>query len=190
MRIGIDIDGVVADSYPAWLEELNRHYGKNITVLEDYEMHLVFDVPFDDMNNYFVDNVEHLLSIPKPVRGAREGIESLIQEGHDIIYITARRTEEEEITLRWLEQYGIPHETVLFSGFKSKVDLVREWGIQAFVEDHVLNAEGIAHIGVPVFLMTTSYNRDKALPENVTRCADWEGIKEGLSVLADKAETG
>lgn len=189
MRIGIDIDGVVADSYPVWLQELNRHYGKNITVLEDYEMHLVFDVPYDDMNNFFVENVEYLLSMPKPVRGAKESIDTLIREGHDIIYVTARRPEEEEVTLRWLEKYNIHHETVLFSGFKSKVDLVREWGIQAFVEDHTLNAEGIACIGVPVFLLTTSYNKNKALPPNVTRCADWACILNGLLTLGQKVET-
>ncbi len=184
MRIGVDIDGVVADSYPAWLQELNRHYGKQITVLEDYEMHLVFDVPFDDMNNFFVENVEYLLSMPKPIQGAKESIEKLIQEGHDIVYITARRPEEEEITRDWLKKHGIPHETVLFSGFNSKVELVRQWQMQAFVEDHSVNARGIAQIGVPVFLLTTSYNKGEVLPENVARCADWPCILQGLLQLA------
>lgn len=186
MRIGIDIDGVVADSYPLWLQELNRHYDRNIIVLKDYDMHLVFDVPADDMNNFFVDNVEHLLSAPKPVPGAKESIEALITEGHEIVYITARRPEEEEITLRWLKKYGIPYETVLFSGFKSKADLVRQWKMQTFIEDHAVNAEGIARLGVPVFLLTTSYNLDKVLPDNVTRCPDWACILKGLAALTAK----
>ncbi|KLU59901.1 5' nucleotidase, deoxy (pyrimidine), cytosolic type C protein (NT5C) [Peptococcaceae bacterium CEB3] len=183
MRIGVDIDGVVSDSYPAWLQELNRHYGKNITVLEDYEMHLVFDVPWDDMNDFFVENVDRLLSMPRPVPGAKEGIERLRREGHEVIFVTARRPEEEKVTLKWLEKYEIPHETVLFSGFKSKVDLVKQWKLEAFVEDHLANALGISAFGVPVFLLATTYNRGK-LPAGVTRCATWAEIVALLRHLA------
>ncbi|MHB1654259.1 MAG: 5' nucleotidase, NT5C type [Desulfitobacteriaceae bacterium] len=182
MRIGVDIDGVIADSYPAWLKELNRHYGKNISVLEDYDMHLVFDVAWDDMNDFFVENVDHLLGIPQPVVGAKEGIETLIQEGHDIFYITARRPEEEAITLDWLRRYNIPYETVLFSGFKSKVDLVQQWNMQAFIEDHLANAKDISGLGIPVFLLATSYNQGELSPQ-VTRCQNWSEILQGLRHL-------
>lgn len=188
MRIGIDIDGVVSDSYPAWLEELNRHYGKNITVLEDYEIHLVFDVPWDDMNDFFVENVDHLLSMPKPVPGAKEGIENLCREGHEVVYITARRPEEEQITREWLTKFGIPHDTVLFSGFKSKVDLVKQWKMDAFIEDHLANAQGISAAGIPVFLLTTSYNQGE-LPAKVIRCKDWGEIQESLRHLAVLQQT-
>lgn len=187
MRIGVDIDGVVADSYPFWLQELNRHYGKNITVLDDYDMHLIYDVPWDDMNNFFVENVEHLLGMPEPVTGAKEGIETLIREGHEIIYVTARRAEEETISLTWLKKYGIPHETVLFSGFKSKVDLVLQWNMDVFIEDYLANAQGISKAGVPVFLLTTTYNKGD-LPPKVTRCQDWTEIIRGIKELVKRME--
>lgn len=186
MRIGVDIDGVIADSYPAWLQELNRHYGKNITVLEDYEMHLVFDVPWDDMNDFFVKNTEKLLSIPKPMAGAKEGIETLIREGFEIVYVTARTPEEKTVTLRWLRKYGIPHEHVLFTGFKSKVDLIKQWGMAAFIEDYMLNAKKIAESGVPVFLLNASYNQGE-LPNGVTRCRNWDEILAGIRGLTTGA---
>lgn len=179
MRIGIDIDGVVADSYPAWLQELNRHYRKNITVLEDYEMHLVFDVPWDDMNDFFVENAEHLMGIPKPVPGAKEGIETLLAAGHEVLYVTARRPEEEDMTQRWLRKYRIPFEQILFSGFKSKVDLVKQWQINVFVEDYLVNARAIAAAGVPVFLLDATYNRGP-LPPGVMRCYNWPEIVRRL----------
>jgi len=182
VRIGVDIDGVVSDSYPAWLQELNQHYGKNITVINDYNMHLVFDVPWEDMNNFFIDNVERLFMMAQPVCGALEGIQALLKEGHEVIYITARTPEEEEVTVRWLTMHGIPHEQVLFTGLKSKVDLVKQWGIEAFIEDYEVNAKMIAETGVPVFLLDTSYNQVD-LSTGVTRCQSWNEVLEEIQRL-------
>ena len=182
MRIGVDIDGVVSDSYPAWLEELNRHFGKNITVLDNYEMHLVFDVPREDMNEFFVGNVERLFLMANPVSGALEGIQTLLREGHEVIYVTARTPEEKDVTVRWLTMHGIPHEHVLFTGFKSKVDFVKQWGIEAFIEDYQENAKVIAESGVPVFLLNASYNQ-VCHSKGITRCHSWNEILEGIQRL-------
>jgi len=181
VRIGVDIDGVVSDSYPAWLQELNQHFGKNITVIDDYAMHLVFDVTWEDMNNFFAGNVERLFMMAEPVSGALEGIQTLLKEGHEVIYITARTLEEKDVTVRWLTMHGIPHEheRVLFTGFKSKVDLVKQWGIEAFIEDYQVNATMIAESGVPVFLLDTSYNQVD-LSDGITRCQSWNEILEGI----------
>ncbi|HUS88591.1 MAG TPA: hypothetical protein VMW91_04335 [Desulfosporosinus sp.] len=181
MRIGVDIDGVISDSYPFWLTELNLHFGKNITVIDDYEMHLVFDVSRDAMNDYFVCNAERLLMTPEPISGAKEGIETLLREGHEVIYITARTLEERDVTVRWLTTCGIPHEHehVLFAGVSSKLELVKQWEIEAFIEDYQVNAKLIAESGVPVFLLNASYNQEE-LPTGITRCHSWDEILEGI----------
>jgi len=184
VRIGVDIDGVVSDSYPFWLTELNLHFGKNITVIDDYEMHLAFDVSRDAINDFFVCNAEHLLSIPEPIMGAKAGIETLLREGHEVIYITARTPEERDVTVRWLTKCEIPHEheRVLFAGFGSKLDLVKLWGIEAFIEDYQVNAKLIAESGVPVFLLNASYNQEE-LTKGITRCHSWDEIIEGIQVV-------
>jgi len=187
VRIGVDIDGVVSDSYPFWMKELNQHFGKNITVLDDYEMHLVFDVSRDAMNDYFVSNAERLLMAPKPISGAKEGLETLLREGHEVIYITARTPEEREVTVRWLTLCEIPHEyeRVLFAGFSSKLELVKHWGIEAFIEDYQVNAKLIANSGVPVFLLNASYNQEE-LPTGITRCHSWGEIIKGIQAVECK----
>ncbi len=187
MRIGVDIDGVVSDSYPCWLTELNLHFGKNVTVIDDYEMHLAFEVSRDTMNDFFTCNAERLLMIPKPITGAKEGIETLLREGHEVIYITARTPKEKDVTVRWLTQCEIPHEheRVLFAGFSSKLELVKLWGIEAFIEDYQVNAKLIAESGVPVFLLNASYNQ-KELSTGITRCHSWDEILEGIQAVDDK----
>lgn len=184
MRIGVDIDGVVSDSYPFWLTELNQHFGKNIPEIDDYELHLVFDVSRDAMNDYFVCNAERLLMTPKPITGAKEGIEALLRDGHEVFYITARTPEERDVTVRWLTRCEIPHEheRVLFAGFSSKLELVKHWGIEAFIEDYQVNAKLIAEGGVPVFLLNASYNQEE-LPEGITRCHSWDEILVGIQAV-------
>lgn len=184
MRIGVDIDGVVSDSYPAWLGELNQHFGKNITILKDYEMHLVFDVPEDTMNHFFVQNIERLFEIPHPMKGAKMGIESLLQDGHEVIYVTARSPEEEEYTVRWMKEHGIAHEKILFTGHKSKVDFVKKWKLELFVEDYMVNAKAIAELGIPTLLLDASYNQGN-LPQGVIRCKSWQEILKEIQEISE-----
>lgn len=187
MRIGVDIDGVVSDSYPFWLTELNQHFGKSITSIDNYDIHLVFNVPREAMNDFFVGRTEYLFLNTKPVPGAKEGIEALLREGHEVIYITARTLEERDVTLRWLRTFEIPHkeEHVLFTGLKSKLGLVKLWEIEAFVEDYLGNAKMIANSGVPVFLLNADYNKGK-LPVDIVRCHSWEEIVNGIRRISDK----
>ena len=182
MRIGIDIDGVVSDSYTVWLRELNRRFGKNITIVTDYDLHVDFQVPREEMNQFFMENTERLLMLPELVEGAKEGVESLLQEGHDLIFVTARSPEEENFTVRWLTMRGIPHKHIIFTGFKSKVDVIKQWGIEIFIEDYQVNAEAIAQCGIPVFLLNTSYNQAE-LSEGIIRCHSWSEIVQGIHKL-------
>jgi len=185
VRIGVDIDGVISDSYPLWLKELNRHYGKNITVIDNYDMHLAFGVTMEDMNNFFETNVERLLMMPEPIPGAKEGIDTLLREGHEVIYITARTPEQKDLTVRWFVMREIHHEHVLCTGFGSKVDVVKQWGIEAFIEDYQVNAKLIAECGVPVFLLDASYNQEE-LPSGIIRCHSWEEIISGIQEITSK----
>lgn len=185
MRIGVDIDGVISDSYPLWLDELNRHYGKNIPCVNDYNMHLAFEVSPEDMNEFFETNIERLLTMPEAIPGAKEGIEILRQEGHEIIYVTARTLDQKDFTERWFKQKGIHREQVIYTGFCSKLDAVKQWGIEVFIEDYQKNAKLIAEYGVPVFLLDASYNQEE-LPPGITRCHSWEDIIAGIRKINPK----
>ncbi len=177
MRIGIDIDGVVSDSYRAWVKELNRHFGTNILELKNYDMHLDFGVSWEEMGKYFEDNVAYLFDIPHPIAGAKEGIEKILQEGHEVTYVTARSLDEKEYTLRWMKNHRSPHEEILFTSFQSKVDYVLNWKLEVFLEDFLGNAQEISQAGVPVLLLDASYNQGE-LPSGIIRCQNWQEIVE------------
>jgi uncharacterized HAD superfamily protein len=186
LKIGLDIDGVVADSFPIFLEELNKHYGKNVTEINNYDMTKLYDVAWEDLDAFFEQNIEYLFFEPRPMEGALENINAWLKAGHEIIYVTARRPgAEERVTLRWFERHGITSDSIIFTGGVSKTFAVKDFGLDVFVEDFMSNALEIAAIGVPVLLLDAPYNQGK-LPEGVTRCCNWEEIKSEIEQLAQR----
>jgi len=57
--------------------------------------------------------------------------------------------------------------------------------MEVFIEDYLVNAREIASIGVPVFLLNTSYNQGR-LPAGVVRCHEWLDILEGIRALTQR----
>lgn len=186
--IGLDIDGVTADSFPVFLTELNKFYGKNVAVINNYDMSELFDVAWDDMDKFFEENVESLFFDPRPMEGALETIQNWLQAGHEIIFITSRKKgREEKVTLEWFDRYEIPADKVIFTGGMSKTFAVQEFGIDIFVEDYLGNALEIAALGIPVLLLDSPYNQGK-LPRGVIRCCKWKEIKCQVEKLETQKE--
>lgn len=177
LKIGLDIDGVLADSFPVFRTELNKYYGKNVLKIDDYDIAKVYDVDWEDLEIFFNEKVEYLFSAPKIMDGALETINQWLASGHEIIIVTARRKGlEEKITLEWLQKNSVPHDKIVFAGGASKTIAVREYQIDVFVDDFMSNALEIAALDVPVLLLDAPYNQGK-LPGGVVRCYDWEDIK-------------
>lgn len=176
LKIGLDIDGVVADSFPVFRRELNKHFGKDIFEINSYDMSKLYNIPADDLNSFFVTNMEYLFLAPNPKEGVVETIQEWLKAGHQIVYVTARKKgEEERITQKWFDRYEIPREKTVFVGSNSKTIAIKEFSLDVFVDDFLSNAVEISELGVPVFLMDAPYNQGK-LPQGVTRCFNWQEL--------------
>lgn len=181
LQIGLDIDGVVADSFTVFRQELNKHYGKDIVSIDHYDMTKVYDVPWDNLSRFFDDHMEYLFSASKPMAGAVQSVHALLQAGHAITYITARKSgEEERVTLKWFETQGIPVQRAVFTGSTSKTHAIKKFGIELFVEDFLTNALEIVEMGIPVLLLDAPYNQGK-LPHGVVRCCNWHEIMQFIT---------
>lgn len=186
LKIGLDIDGVVSDSFPVFIKELNRYYGKDVKEINNYDMSETFGVDWNEMSRFFCDHMEYLFSAPEPMKGAVEGINFLLEAGHEIIYITARSCGgEEKVTYKWFKDKNIYMQKAYFTGGKTKKDIVRENAIDVFVDDVMNNALEIVSLGVPVLLMDSSYNRGE-LPQGVIRCYSWDDILLNIDEISRK----
>lgn len=180
MRIGIDIDGVIADSLTTWMANLNAHFGQNKKI-EDfiiYQFEKVYNVPWPDMDRFFRENQGKLLTGLQPIAGAKEVIKWLKEE-HIVVLITARPEEFEEITRAWLAEQGIVYDHLIMTNFQDKRDYCWELGIELFIDDSLENAISISRLNIPVLLYNAPYNQGE-LPPEIIRQSDWQEISVTL----------
>lgn len=113
MRIGIDLDGVVANFTQGWMDFYNRDFGTSL-VFEDSQNwgDLVDLTHFKDMDEFWAWSSDldghsifwHLETFP----GAVEAIRGLVDAGHQIVVITTKPSFAIRDTHEWVERHRIP----------------------------------------------------------------------------------
>ncbi len=117
MRLGIDLDGVVANFTEGWMSFYNREFGTSL-VFEDSRTwgdlvnltHFAHIGEFwhwaSDLDGHSV--FRHLDTFP----GAVDALKELVGEGHEIVVITSKPSFAVEDTYQWIEEHEIPTEEV------------------------------------------------------------------------------
>lgn len=176
MRIGFDVDGVLAEFCKAYEEVFVRQTGRN--TFEPFEVNVgprSWDWP-TDLYGYTMEETtrvwNEIKSDPKfckqlpplPDMGRLadwlRGSFGQNQHKHDIYYITSRVGPYAKIgTEDWLMNQGVFLPTVLIVSGKTKGDVAAGLKLDLFVEDNKENAETVAMAGVPTYLIDRAYNR-------------------------------
>lgn len=113
MRLGIDLDGVVANFTKGWIDFYNRDFGTDLRVeLADTWDGLTSITHFEDMDAFWEwsSNLDgrslfwHLETFP----GAVEALHDLSGKGHDIVILTMKPPFAVEDTHDWIVSRGIP----------------------------------------------------------------------------------
>ena len=141
--IGFDLDGVLYNWHMAVYEYLNNTGVETGTYDEFWSGgHKVLDgKPFEDYNSvkwYNLCNNTILFDRPEMVNIAGVSFLKELTKDHDVIYITARNQDVENVTKRMLKKYEFPNPTeVVFA--KDKAIPVILYGIDVYVEDQPNN---------------------------------------------------
>lgn len=176
MKIGVDIDGVIADSLSIWVKELNRHFSqdKNREDMVFYQFEKIYNVSWEEMDRFFRTNQEILLSNLAPVEQAAE-ILNRFKEAHEVLLITARPEQYRSITENWLRAHTIVYNDLIMTNFADKGCYCKTMKIDIFIEDSLENALSICQEGIPVILFDAPYNQG-SLPEGIIRTKNWQEI--------------
>jgi hypothetical protein len=146
-KIGIDIDGILADWTGAW----NKIYPDVLATPSSWFFDRKVGRRFRAMNaegtlNEFYMNIEPLL---KP--------EDLPFEPH--CYITSRPVSK-EITEQWLDKYHFPAKPVhSIDVTESKVDVAKNAGIEIFIDDCYDNFVELNKNGIFTYLYSAPWNK-------------------------------
>ena len=176
VRIGVDIDGVVADTFPLILRELNQYFGKQIRSEEfkDYDVRKVYGIDEGQFKEFIRNREQLLIKEPWPVEGAAEHLK-LMALRNKIYLITARREQLRGATESWLKSWGLCYEGLVLVGSHAKGDTCAALGLHIFVEDNPQNARQLAKCGIPVLLLDQPYNRGP-MPPTVIRVYSWADV--------------
>lgn len=180
MRIGVDIDGVLADSLPLWVTELNRFFNKNKRVEEIhlYDICKTYDITTEELYKFLERRGRYLMSAPPPVTGAPYYL-SRIKQYHDIYIITAREEQYGLETREWLKKHGLPYDELLLLGSHDKKEACLEKKLHVLVEDTLEIGVEVSAAGVPVLLMDAPYNQGP-LPGLVYRKRSWDEVYRAI----------
>lgn len=184
MRIGIDIDDTIADTYEVafayaqkyTINELGRS-GKIESFKAEHHFYLknMHHWNDDEEMNFFKQYYEKMIRQIKPFTCAAETIQKLKDEGNDIIIVTARWSEDnfdvEQVTLEWLAKNQIVYdEIVLNANDKAKVALEKK--LDVFIDDSFKNCLDVANVGIKTYIMNTRTNQGLE-DEKIRRVFSW-----------------
>jgi uncharacterized protein len=179
VRIGLDMDGVVVDSIPRWIEVINRGSGR---YYGPGELPATHDTPA--MAAYSDQNELEMLILPPPTAGAAEALAALRREGHELVVVTARSPRLRGLTEAWLAYHGMAVDRLYFLEGGSKAPVALQEGLDLLVEDAPHNALAVAAAGVPVLLYGAPYNAQVTHPL-VTRCqTGWPDVLTHIQTIS------
>lgn len=197
IKIGIDIDNVLSESYPSYLSRFNAEFGFTIQMAEIREFYFLDKFSKEDTTGKkkqmieFIDtlmrDMEFQINLP-PIKDSVTIIKKWAKLGYQIHFISARPVAIREMTKNWLNKNGyfIPGAKLdLYDNKKhvNDVDFKREIAekekIDIFIEDAFEIAMGM---DIPVFLFDYPWNQGK-LKKNITRVYSWREIEEKLLLV-------
>ena len=180
MRIGIDIDDTLADSWNTFkpyyaklfkvdMDNLNKSMPYYSSVKDNYTLDEYFK-----LIKPIYDEVTPIVPIKKD---AKEVINKLHELGHKIIFITARGegyTDSYKLTKDYLEQNRIYYDKIIVNTRDKAQACVNE-NIELFIDDSYKHCLAVANKGIEVLMMNAAYNTEY---KEFKRVNNWQEIYE------------
>ena len=206
MRIGVDLDDVIAICAVPYLRRFAQEYRVALPDEKEIGWHLLREmdthVSPEERDRFrlklydgtFFSQLEMYEDCPIV-------LERLVQRGHEIYFITARAERRRMVTETWLREkrildyakavhlkpYGefrpdVPRGRYDAEGSAQyKTRLAQELGLDVFCEDDVTIALSLADAGLRVLLFDHPWNRE-ASHERITRVSGWSEVATLLGV--------
>ncbi len=183
-QIGIDIDGIIADTDTTFRERMGEVFERDFPrdMVKEFHYENCFKFNRKEMDifcNLFLD--KELWKSIKLIKGARPILASL-KHKHSLIIITGRPIEVKDVTLEWLRVKKIPFDKLYFMQGRQKHEIARvnKHKFSLFLEDHPDYAYRMAKDGVRVLLMDYPWNQRMKNHPNIQRVKNWRQINKIL----------
>ncbi len=183
MRIGIDIDDTIANTNELLLEYADKYDklykdGHGIIDEDCYKFNGMYDWDEKDREHFLETYMVETLKNVEVKDHVKEVIDKLVEDGHEIIFITTRDGDfienSHDLTKEWLDRNHIKYHLII-AGNKRKSSYAEALKLDLFIDDSVKNCLKVSEKGIDVLLFDTIYNRDN---NDYKRVKDWLEIYE------------
>ncbi|MEM9204496.1 MAG: hypothetical protein AAGC53_22880 [Actinomycetota bacterium] len=148
LRLGIDMDGVLADFNAGWTRRYNRDFpgrvGRELTGADVVE----WDAPvglthFTTMDGFWVwaetcAEGRSLFHGLEPYETALDSLQALADDGHEIVIVTTKPAFAIDDTYDWLDRFEVPTTEIHILDDKTLVDC------DVYLDDAVHNLEALS----------------------------------------------
>ena len=190
MKIGIDIDEVLADFMSSFVNYYNKEESTNIK-RSDFESYLLWKT-IGGTKESTIQRVYEFYNSPefnkiRPVKDSQYSVNVLNKES-ELIVITSRPHEMHDKTIEWLDNHfpnafsEIEFTNEWAGGLikpKRKKDVCLDYKIDFLLEDSMDYAKECADNGTEVLLFDCPWNQEEKLPNKIKRVYSWNhALKE------------
>lgn len=187
MNLGIDFDGVMADTTHLKHREAKRLYG-----VEGIPSHMFKERPVVEAGYMSREQYRALMNTvcgdreigleAQEIDGAQGTLKKLKGEGHRLVIITSREGDEFEVVKDWCGQRDLEMEFISVGYGKDKVEAAR--GIDVYVDDDVSKLVPLIGVVPHLYLFTQLHNKEMEIPEGITRVEGWDQFEQAVQVIA------
>lgn len=189
MNIGLDFDGVIADTTALKLEVARERFGTVLDGARAKEELVIADgVMTQEQYRALMDTICHDPSVGMRMRlceNADTVIAKLTGDGHRLLIITSRSESETAIAEEWCRTHAIAIPFISAGYGQSKADVLKDRSIDAYIDDDLHKLEPLVGLVPYLFLYTAPHNRDLPVPPGITR-VDWHSFGDAVSTLAQE----
>lgn len=180
MRIGIDIDDVIADTSLSMRNYINK-YDENGDVSKYIEEVMRGEIPTESVKKFLSENSIKIFKDAKVKENVSEVIKRLLNSGNEIFIITSRGEERYkgsvEFTLQYFKENNIKYTKVLFDCVE-KAKICKENKIDIMVDDSVKYCSEIQNENMKSILFTSEVN--KLIPTELERVDNWLELEKKI----------
>jgi Uncharacterized conserved protein len=182
MKLGFDIDGVIANFSQPLIQTIKKNYGLTLTEkdITRFSLSVVLGITRIEETHLITDILQQDLPI---YPGAKETLEQLSREGHSIYLLTGRYTPLRELTQTWLKNKGVPYNELhlLEMGRKYQVNID---GLEVIVEDSLEEALEWTSRVKTVLIYDHPYNQTLNVKNLTKRVYSWSEIYQEIHRLS------
>ncbi|MDD3241610.1 MAG: hypothetical protein PHQ64_02360 [Bacilli bacterium] len=179
MIIGIDIDDTITNSYEVIIKEISKHYNKEYQELIDRNItyyDLFTSEEFPNYEDFVTNNFTRIIPDVELKENVREIIKQLHDDGHKIVFITARHDWEYQdaydFTYKFLKDNDIYFDK-LITNIDDKGKTAKEENIELFIDDSIINCQKVIENNIDTLLFDNIFNKNN---NEIKRINSWNDV--------------